>query len=167
MKLEIADIESLLARIRAAERQGAQLQELAAGYEERIASLEAAKTQSEGKIAALETRIAQIESRQALQGAAFPAEKISRKYRGLALFLFNSQQDTVLLTYGQIEEKLGFALPPTAYNLPQSYWANTAGHSYSSAWMAVGYKARIQGGNTPVQAENRREKTVLFERELP
>ena len=165
MKLEISDVESLLNRIQSAEKRAALLQELVGGYEGRIAALEEAKEQLAGKVAALETRIAQAEGRQARQGTAFPAEKISRKYRGLALYLFNSQEEKVRLTYEQIEEKLGFALPPTAYNLPQSYWANTAGHSYSSAWMAVGYKARVQGGNTPVSRENRGEKTVCFERE--
>jgi hypothetical protein len=60
------------------------------------------------------------------------------------------------LSYAQIEEILEFPLPPTAYNLPQSFWANTETHSYAKgSWLAVGYKAKV--------VENQR---VVFERSI-
>ena len=165
MQLDMADIESVLARIQAAESRGAQQEKRSEQQESRIAALEKANALLESRLAALAARVEQAERRLAGQGVAFPAEKVSRKYRGLALFLYESGQEKVELNYGEIEEKLGFELPPSAYNLPQSYWANTSRHSYSSGWMAVGYKARIKGGNTPVDRARKREKTVVFERE--
>ena len=60
----------------------------------------------------------------------------------------------MILTYPKIEEILGFSLPATAYNYPHSYWANTETHSYSSSWMAVEYKARVDV----------EKKTVTFEK---
>ena len=70
-------------------------------------------------------------------------DKVSIKYRKLAEFLLASGETRVQLTYSQIESILGFALPDTARNFPKSYWANTETHSYSSSWMAVGYKTRV------------------------
>lgn len=68
---------------------------------------------------------------------------VSAKYRGLAEYLLSSNETRVTLSYSQIEEILGFALPDTARKFKQSYWANTETHSYASSWMAVGYKTRV------------------------
>ena len=74
---------------------------------------------------------------------AMQLDKISAKYRGLAEYLLSSNETRVTLSYSQIEEILGFALPDTARKFKQSYWANTETHSYASSWMAVGYKTRV------------------------
>ena len=74
---------------------------------------------------------------------AMQLDKVSAKYRGLAEYLLSSNETRVTLSYSQIEEILGFALPDTARKFKQSYWANTETHSYASSWMAVGYKTRV------------------------
>lgn len=74
---------------------------------------------------------------------AVQLDKISAKYRGLAEYLLSSKEKSVTLSYSQIEDILGFALPDTAKKFKQSYWANTETHSYASSWLAVGYKARV------------------------
>lgn len=86
---------------------------------------------------------------------AFPVGKVSAKYKSLAEYLYENWERKIELSYMQIEDILGFSLPPTAYKLPLSYWANTTTHSYASSWLAVGYKAKV----TDTQK-------VVFERDL-
>ena len=112
----------------------------------------------ENKVAALEARIAEFDDRQniVLDRPAFPVGKVSEKYKALAEFLYEKWEKKVELSYAKIEDILGFHLPSTAYNLPQSYWANTKTHSYASAWMALGYKAKVSDSNN----------IVIFERSI-
>lgn len=77
-------------------------------------------------------------------------DKVSAKYRGLAEYLLSSNKIKVTLTYPQIEEILGFALPDTAKKFKQSYWANTETHSYASSWLAVGYTTRVDANSYAV-----------------
>ena len=84
----------------------------------------------------------------------FPEGEIGSKYKPLAEYLFEKNEKRVSLTYREIESILGCKLPKTAYSYPPSFWANTETHSYSSAWMKIGYKARIKIA----------EKTVIFEK---
>lgn len=117
------------------------------------------------RIEALENKVAMLESRLTAPSGSqntfvnrppFPSEKISDKYKGLAEYLYEKWDRKIALTYAQLEEILGFSLPPTAYNLPQSFWANTETHSYAKgSWLAVGYKAKV--------AENQK---IVFERNL-
>ena len=117
------------------------------------------------RIETLENKVAMLESRLAVSSGtqsafsnrpSFPVEKISDKYKRLAEYLYEKWDKKIELTYAQIEEILGFSLPPTAYNLPQSFWANTETHSYAKgSWLAVGYKAKV--------VENQK---VVFERNL-
>lgn len=86
----------------------------------------------------------------------FPAEKISGKYRPLAEYLYEKWEKKIALTYEEIEKILDFKLPPTAYKLPKSYWANTLTHTYAASWLTVGYKARV----------NIEALSVTFERNL-
>ena len=87
---------------------------------------------------------------------AFPADKIGQKYKKLAEYLYEAWDRTIELDYAQIEEILGFTLPATAYNFPQSYWANTETHSYAKgSWMALGYSAKVIG-----------QQKVQFERDI-
>ena len=95
----------------------------------------------ENKVKALEEKIENTPASQ--PQANVQLDKVSAKYRGLAEHLLSSNGTRVTLSYSQIEDILGFALPDTARKFKQSYWANTETHSYASSWMAVGYKARV------------------------
>ena len=95
----------------------------------------------ENKVKALEEKIENAPAPQ--PQANVQLDKVSAKYRGLAEYLLSSNETRVTLSYTQIEDILGFALPDTARKFKQSYWANTETHSYASSWMAVGYKARV------------------------
>lgn len=117
------------------------------------------------RVQALESKVAELErkgvqptaSTAALQNRpSFPNDKVSKRYKELAVYLYEKWEKKIELTYEQIEAILGFPLPPTAYNLPQSYWANTETHSYAKgSWMAVGYKAKVAG-----------EEKIIFERNV-
>ena len=111
----------------------------------------------ENKVASLELRIAEFDNSQnaVFDRPTFPVGEVSEKYKGLAEYLYEKWEKKIELSYSQIEDILGFNLPPTAYNLPQAYWANTKTHSYASSWLAVGYKAKVLG-----------DKKIVFERNL-
>lgn len=117
------------------------------------------------RIDELEKRVAQLEEKNNAQQntslscterPAFPAECSNGKYRALSEFLYESWEKRIVLTYKDLENILGFALPASAHNLPQSYWANTEYHTYAKSWLKLGYKAKVD-------AEN---KKVIFERNL-
>ena len=97
----------------------------------------------EGKVAALEAQIGTNDKRPRAQ-KDHDLDLVSAKYRALASYLLASDLDKVTLSYAEIESILGFPLPPTAYKFQKSYWANTMRHSYASAWLLVGYKARVE-----------------------
>ena len=110
----------------------------------------------EDKVSNLETRLNQFENvSNRLDRPPFPTEKISQKYKALAEYLYEKWNKKIQLSYAEIEEILDFPLPPTAYNLPQSYWANTQTHSYASSWLSIGYKAKVVGA-----------EKIVFERNL-
>lgn len=112
-----------------------------------------------GRIQNLEERVDRLERTDRAvseEKRSFPADDISNKYRPLAEYLFDKNEKKIIMTYKEIEEILGLTLPKTAYKYPQSFWANTETHSYSSAWMKVGYMARIKFA----------DKKVIFEKSL-
>lgn len=82
------------------------------------------------RIKVLESKVADLENRIGSTSTLglnvirppFPANSISDKYKGLAEYLYEKWEKKITLTYAQIEEKLGFSLPTTAHNYPQSYW---------------------------------------------
>ncbi len=116
------------------------------------------------RIDELEKRVAQLEERVNMQQnsvsyierPAFPAECANSKYKALSEFLYESWEKKIELSYEQLEDVLGFSLPASAHNLPQSYWANTEYHTYAKSWLKLGYKAKVDAGN----------KKVIFERNL-
>ena len=116
------------------------------------------------RIEELETRVAQLEEKINIQQnlvsyadrPAFPMDCANSKYKALSEFLYESWEKRIVLSYERLEEILGFSLPASAYNLPQSYWANTEYHTYAKSWLKLGYKAKVD-------AEN---KKVVFERSL-
>lgn len=98
------------------------------------------------RIKTLEAKVAALEKNGVVPSDGRPAPdlgKISAKYRGLADYLYADGKRKIVLTYAEIEAILGFPLPDTAKNFKKSFWANTATHSYASAWMALGYKAHV------------------------
>lgn len=116
----------------------------------RMEALEKRQAELETYVKELEDRIGQQAKVQAMQGErpAFPTEKIGQKYKKLAEYLYEKWDRTIELDYAQIETILGFQLPATAYNFPQSYWANTETHSYAKgSWLALGYSAKVIGQN--------------------
>jgi hypothetical protein len=81
----------------------------------------------------------------------------SGKYVPLYRYLQNRYADVIVLTFGQIEDLLGFALPQLAHTY-HAWWTlgstNVKGPQHSDAWTLAGRTA------TP----NLQAKTVVFER---
>lgn len=102
----------------------------------------------EGKVQTLEDQLLSVPTVQPRDKRQL--DSVSLKYRKLAEYLLSSNEMRVTLSYPQIEEILGFALPDTARNFKPSFWANTRTHSYASSWMGVGYKAQIDANNDRV-----------------
>ena len=86
-----------------------------------------------------------------------PSGKVSGKYLSLYTYLENRYANTVFLTFSQIEDLLGFALPDLA-RTQQEWWTtvNTGGEKspWTDAWRLAG---RAATPNLPAQ-------TVAFER---
>jgi hypothetical protein len=85
-----------------------------------------------------------------------PLRAMSGKYVLLYKYLENRYANTVVLTFTEIEDLLGFALPDQARLHPE-WWtdaASAAGRTYSDSWVLARRTA------TP----NLRAQTVAFER---
>ena len=84
-------------------------------------------------------------------------EVVSGKYALLYKYLHNRYADVIVLTFGQIEDVLGFALPQLARTY-HAWWTrgetNVDGPPHADAWTLAGRTA------TP----NLRAQTVTFER---
>jgi hypothetical protein len=86
-----------------------------------------------------------------------PVGRVSGKYKSLYEYLENRYADVVVLTFSQIEDLLGFALPDLARS--QNEWWTRAGEQTekspcSDAWVLAGRTA----------APNLTARTVAFER---
>jgi Bacterial antitoxin of type II TA system, VapB len=79
------------------------------------------------------------------------------RYQPLADFLAAKKSDEWHATFSDIEARLGFPLPKSAYTYP-AWWANQvgSGHSQTRGWRSVGWRT------TALDLERRR---VRFERE--
>lgn len=79
------------------------------------------------------------------------------RYQALADFLASKKTDEWNATFSDIEARLGFSLPKSAYTYP-AWWANQvgSGHSQTRGWRSVGWRT------TALDLERRR---VRFERE--
>ena len=89
--------------------------------------------------------------------ATRPSGRVSGKYKSLYEYLENRYADVVVLTFSQIEDLLGFALPELART--QHEWWTTAGGQVekplcSDAWVLAGRTA----------VANLLARTVVFER---
>jgi hypothetical protein len=94
---------------------------------------------------------------QPLLGIALRRAKVPGKYAPLHEYLANRYADNVVLTFAQIEDLLGAALPDTA-RARHEWWTSTDSventSSCSDAWILAGRTAR----------PNLRARTVAFER---
>lgn len=79
------------------------------------------------------------------------------RYQPLADFLAAKKSDQWDASFADIEERLGFELPQSAYKY-QAWWANQSGggHSQTRGWRSVGWRT------SKLDLERRR---VRFERE--
>jgi len=80
------------------------------------------------------------------------------RYQPLADFLAGKKAIEWEASFAEIEERLGFPLPPSAYAYP-AWWANQTGpgHSQTKGWRSVGWKT------ADLDLKRRR---VRFEREI-
>lgn len=143
MQIELSEIVELYNAKDWAKAEIIKLQEIIIKQEERISKLEALIQNS--------SRYIDCQKR-----PAYPIELNESKYKGLSEHLYEKWEKRIKLTYEEMEELLGFALPATAHNIPHSYWANTEYHPYAKSWLALGYKAKVDVKN----------KSVTFERNL-
>lgn len=88
------------------------------------------------RIGALEDRVSALE---AAEQVSAPAQESSKKYRFLADYLHESGEDSIRLSFEQIEQILKTKLPGSAYN-HRAFWANTTSHSIALSWLNVGYQ---------------------------
>lgn len=92
-----------------------------------------------------------------IETAKPPGRIMSGKYQLLYKYLENRYADTVVLTFAQIEDLLGFVLPDQA-RLQQEWWTdartNVAGSNYSDSWILASRTA----------VPNLMAQTVMFER---
>lgn len=86
-----------------------------------------------------------------------PRLTVPREYQSLHKYLDNRFANTVVLTFAQIEDLLGFALPDPA-RLHQEWWANADANSAPSAQSRSWTQASRSA--TP----NLLAQTVVFER---
>lgn len=79
------------------------------------------------------------------------------RYQPLADFLASQKANEWMATFADIEERLGFRLPASAYKYP-AWWANQSngGHSQTRGWRSVGWRT---------SALDLASKCVRFERE--
>lgn len=63
------------------------------------------------------------------------------KYSALSQYLASLSQESIDLSFSQIEEILGDSLPRSARLHPHQWWSNdTRNHSWSQLWLAAGWK---------------------------
>lgn len=143
MQIELSEILELYNAKNWAREEIIKLQEIIAKQEDRISKLEAL----------IQNCSSYIDGQ---NRPAYPIVLNESKYKGLSEYLYEKWDKRIKLTYEEIEDLLGFALPATAHNVPHSYWANTEYHPYAKSWLLLGYKAKV----------NVKTKSVMFERNL-
>jgi len=97
------------------------------------------------RVKELEDRVTILEGKESNKISnvnATSKEEISggQKYRALSLYLKNSNLDHIKMTFTEIEEVLGFSLPPCA-RAHRENWSNTTTISLPCSWLKVGYKS--------------------------
>ena len=88
-----------------------------------------------------------------MEPAKPPGRAMSGKYVLLYKYLENRYANTVVLTFAEIEDLLGFALPDQA-SLNQGWWTDAAESNYSDSWILASRTA----------VPNLTARIVVFER---
>ena len=92
------------------------------------------------RISVLEEKVAALENSDTAEPEEMKElQAPSKKYRLLSDYLHDSEESRVPLTFNDIENMLGFSLPPSAYT-HRAFWANTTSHSIALSWLGVGYE---------------------------
>ena len=102
-------------------------------------------------------RILTTRERAGTRAPAPPDRVMSGKYLSLYDYLKNRYANTVVLTFAEIEDLLGFTLPEPARS-QQDWWTNTDSNTvltaHSQSWTLASRTARV----------NLMAQTVVFER---
>lgn len=69
------------------------------------------------------------------------------KYDKITEYLSNVKEETVNITYTEIEKLIGSSLPDYARNDPEIFWANTSSKN-GKFWMSVGYETDMVSDTT-------------------
>lgn len=93
------------------------------------------------RVQILEEKVQRLESSENLSGQPATEEESrdSKKYRPLSEAILADGGNKVTFSFSEMEEILGFSLPPSARN-HRAFWANTKSHSIASSWMSIGYE---------------------------
>ena len=78
-------------------------------------------------------------------GAIYQGEYAMNKYDSLKQYLISKAEDTVVLSFKEIEKIIGATLPKSA-KTHQAWWSSS-GHSHAQIWEESGYKAVNVGLN--------------------
>jgi len=63
------------------------------------------------------------------------------KYLALTRYLKQCGKDCLTLSFKEIEEIIGYDLPPSAHK-HMAYWANSRTHSVAFGWMDAGFQTK-------------------------
>jgi hypothetical protein len=69
--------------------------------------------------------------------------KIS-KYYGLYVYLSKREEESIKLTFEEIERKIGEDFPDTAYKREQFWAGSIKSHKHTSNWQDAGYRAALR-----------------------
>ena len=89
------------------------------------------------RVKVLENKVACLESSD--KTVITDSEQKIGKYFQFSNFLKDSNADSLMLSFCEIEKIVGFELPQSAKN-HRAFWANTDSHSLSLSWLSVGYE---------------------------
>lgn len=106
------------------------------------------------RVMTLEEKVANLEKSKVYENANEESPSGSKKYRFLSDFLYKSNEPRIKLSFGEIEDILGFNLPDSA-STHRAFWANTTSHSIALSWLSVNYE---------VAEANIENKYIVFEK---
>lgn len=61
------------------------------------------------------------------------------KYIGLTNYLKSRTENSIIMSFADIENRIGDSLPASAYR-HRAFWSNTKTHSVAYGWLDAGYK---------------------------
>ena len=115
------------------------------------------------RIKTLEEKVAALEGSSPSATTEDDSMKVCKEYRRLAEKFESADGNPIRLSFAEIEDIIGFALPESARQ-HRAYWANTTTHSISSCWMSAGYKVvdvNLTGGYIVFERLNKGDLRIL------